>query len=193
MPQGGSMNYLDNADMLRVMAANSGWIERGGLAIREPSRFQTGGEVVGRTGWVGQPEWARGFGMNQPEIIATVEKALSGKRLGKLQALLLDEMMIEVRATKETGRAEAQPASPAAPCRVPQHFPEPDRQRGACKLYTMSKRQPTGKPRGRPPIPGRMVLVKLEERDIERARELGGGGKHAMSAGVRKAIRQATG
>lgn len=82
--------------MLRIMAANSGWSEIGGRAIREPSDFQTGGAVIGRTVWVGKPEWARGFG-NVKAITATVEKAIAGKRkLCKQQRLLLDAMLYEI-------------------------------------------------------------------------------------------------
>lgn len=35
---------------------------------------------------------------------------------------------------------------------------------------------------------GRRVIIKLEERHIERARKLGGGGPLSMSAGIRKAL-----
>lgn len=41
---------------------------------------------------------------------------------------------------------------------------------------------------GRPPIAGRMVLVKLTDEHIATARALGGGGKGKMSAGVRRAL-----
>jgi hypothetical protein len=95
-------------------------------------------------------------------------------------------------AEEETGQAEAQPVSPAAPCKAPQHFPAPDRQRGACRIYAMRKDQPK-RSRGRPVIEGRRVVIKLGERDIERARELGGGGKQAIAAGVRVALRQSSG
>lgn len=78
---------------LRSMAEHSGWIERGGLAIREASKYQTGGDVIGRTSWVGQPEWARGFGYGKAEIKAIVEKAIAGKRLGSKQKLLFRGML----------------------------------------------------------------------------------------------------
>ena len=93
---------------------------------------------------------------------------------------------------KKTGQAEAQPVSPASACKPPQHFPELDRQRGASRIYAMQKDQPK-RIRGRPAIDGRRVVIKLAERDIARARELGGGGKQAIAAGVRMALRQSSG
>lgn len=69
----------ETQSMLRLMAANSGHLERGGLAMREQSDYCNGGDVIGRTVWVGQPAWARGFGTVQ-RITATVEKAIAGKR-----------------------------------------------------------------------------------------------------------------
>lgn len=89
---------------------------------------------------------------------------------------------------KKTGQAEAQPASPAAPCKAPQHFRELDRQPAACKIYTMKKSsRKTGQKlgRGRPPIPGRRVVIKLEERHIKRAMELG---DSVIAEGIRKAL-----
>ncbi len=38
---------------------------------------------------------------------------------------------------------------------------------------------------GRPPVPGRRVIVKLEERHIERARALG---KGKVGPGIRRAL-----
>lgn len=82
--------------MLRVMADCSGWLEVGGRAIREPSDYQTGGDVVGRTVWFGKPDWARGFG-NVAQIRAIVEKAIAGKRkLCKQQRLLIEAMLYEI-------------------------------------------------------------------------------------------------
>jgi hypothetical protein len=78
--------------VLREMAKHSGWVERGGLAIRKASAYQSGGEVIGRTSWVGQPEWARGFGYSKAEIQAITEKAIAGKRLGRKQRLLFQAM-----------------------------------------------------------------------------------------------------
>lgn len=176
-------SYADHADMLRVMAANSGWIERGGRVVRNLE-----GDAVGRTHWIGQPEWARGFGMNQPEIVSTVEKAIAGQRLGKLQALLLEAMLEELHAIEKTGRPEGQPARPDGPGKARQHFPAPDRRRRTAVIYAMPKRQPNAKPKGpkgRPPIPGRRVVIKLEERHIKRAAELGNGN---VAAGIRSAL-----
>lgn len=85
-----------DAELLRIMAANSGWSEIGGRAIREWSDFQTGGDVIGRTQWVGKPQWAKGFGTVK-QIGATVEKAIAGKRkLCKQQKLLIDAMLYEI-------------------------------------------------------------------------------------------------
>jgi hypothetical protein len=117
-----------------------------------------------------------------------VEKALAGKRLGKMQALLMDEMLAEVRAMKETGQAEAQPVSPAPACKPEQHFPELDRQPETCRIYTMPKnkvKREKKQRRGRPEIPGRRVVVKLEEAHIKRASELGEGN---VAAGIRQAL-----
>lgn len=95
----GKASGLSDVDKstLREMAKHSGWVERGGLAIRKASKFQTGGEVIGRTSWVGQPEWARGFGYSKAEIQAIVEKRIAGKRLGKKQKLLIDVMLETMR------------------------------------------------------------------------------------------------
>ena len=45
--------------------------------------------------------------------------------------------------------------------------------------------QPPKRGRGQPALPGRRVVVKLEERHIERARVLGGG---KVTRGIRKAL-----
>jgi len=41
------------------------------------------------------------------------------------------------------------------------------------------------RPRGRPALPGRRVVIKLEEEQIKRAEKLGGGN---VAAGIRKAL-----
>lgn len=82
----------DKAD-LRDMAKHSGWQEVGGQAMREQSRYQTGGQVVGRTVWAGQPDWARGFGMSPAEISDALEKAIAGQRLGSKQRELIQSMV----------------------------------------------------------------------------------------------------
>jgi hypothetical protein len=84
---------------------------------------------------------------------------------------------------KAPDQAEARPASPAEPCKAPQHFPELDRQPRTAVIYAMPKSEPK-KPVGRPPI-GRRVVVNLEEEHIKRARKMGGGN---LSAGIRKAL-----
>jgi len=86
--------------------------------------------------------------------------------------------------------AEAGPARPETPCKAPQHFPAPDRRRQTATIYSMPKNQPK-RPRGRPALPGRRVVVKLEERHVKRARELGGDN---IAEGIRKALtRQSSG
>jgi hypothetical protein len=91
----------DDSGILRDMAEHSGWVERGGLAIGARTSFdesrgiKSRAEMQARTSWVGQPEWARGFGYDKPEIMATVEKAIARERLGSKQALLI-QVMVEV-------------------------------------------------------------------------------------------------
>jgi hypothetical protein len=92
---------------------------------------------------------------------------------------------------EKAGSGCPDPAAATSPSKAPQDFPELDRQPEACKIYTMPKKRETVQ-RGRPAIPGRRVVVKLEESDIATARKLGGGGKQAIAAGVRKALRQAS-
>jgi hypothetical protein len=50
--------------------------------------------------------------------------------------------------------------------------------------------KPTKKPIGRPLLPGRRVVIKLEEEQIKRAANLGGGN---VAAGIRKALAQSSG
>ena len=83
----------DEQRILRLLADNSGWIERGGMAIRERSDYLTGGDVVGRTNWVGQPDWAKGYGYDKAEIQNIAEKAIAGQRLGAKQVLLFQSML----------------------------------------------------------------------------------------------------
>jgi hypothetical protein len=90
-------------ELLRVMAANSGHLEIGGKAVHkyDPRGMQFEHEVIGRTRWIGQPEWARSCGMTSAQIIAAVEKAITGKRkLCKRQALLIEGMLFEIEATR---------------------------------------------------------------------------------------------
>ena len=87
--------------ILRCMAEHSGWIERGGLAIREASDYQTGGDVIGRTQWIGQPEWASGFGYGKAEIQNVVEKAIAGQRLASKQTVLF-QVMLDVLADAQS-------------------------------------------------------------------------------------------
>jgi hypothetical protein len=81
---------------LRQMAKAANWSERGGRAIREAGDYQTGGQVIGRTVWVGMPEWAQGFGWDSAMIKAIVEKAIAGKPLGEKQRRLIASMLHEI-------------------------------------------------------------------------------------------------
>lgn len=95
----------DLHDSLRTMASNSRHLERGGQLIRKevPNRGLSGGGVsedLSRTAWVGQPEWAKGFGMTPAEIGTAVEKAIAGQRLGAKQGAIVETMIEEVHATR---------------------------------------------------------------------------------------------
>jgi hypothetical protein len=79
--------------ILRSMAESAVWIEKGGEAIREASRYQAGGDVVGRTSWLGMPEWAKGFGYDREQIKAIVEKAITGNKLAAKQTVLIQAML----------------------------------------------------------------------------------------------------
>lgn len=86
-------------EMLRLMAKNSGWLEVGGRAVREQSDYQTGGDVIGRTQWIGKPDWAKastGANMTQAEISRAVELAIAGKPLGRKQKILVEGMLAEL-------------------------------------------------------------------------------------------------
>jgi hypothetical protein len=82
------------------------------------------------------------------------------------------------------------PARPATISKSPQHFPELDRQPEAITIYDMRKEK-AKRSVGRPPMPGRRVVVKLQEKHIAKAIKLGGGGETAMSEGIRKALEAA--
>jgi uncharacterized C2H2 Zn-finger protein len=78
-------------------------------------------------------------------------------------------------------------ARPATPCKAPQHFPAGDRTSEAATIYDMRKEK-AKRSVGRPPLPGRRVIVKLEERQIKAAEKLGAGN---IAAGIRKALQSA--
>lgn len=88
-------------DTLRVMAAKCGVIEYGGKAMRKRSKYQTGGDVVGRTVWIGMSEWAVGLGLHKDEIVHAVEKAIAGKHLGKRQRLVVENMLDSIAETRQ--------------------------------------------------------------------------------------------
>lgn len=91
---------------LRSMAQQSGWIERGGRAIREAADYQTGGDVIGRTSWIGMPEWAQGFGYDKAAIVAIVDKAIAGEWLGRKEQILVRAMLEEIAGPCEAEREE---------------------------------------------------------------------------------------
>lgn len=62
-----------------------------------------------------------------------------------------------------------------------------DRQRETAVIYAMPKAKPK-RPVGRPALPGRRVVIKLEDHHIKRAQELGGDN---VAAGIRRALEQA--
>jgi hypothetical protein len=95
------------------MADSAVWLERGGRGTGFAGQvnkhgFKTQEEMndagMGRTQWVGMPEWARGSGYNRAQIQAIVEKGLAGRYLGKRQRLLFNvmrEVLAESDAWKE--------------------------------------------------------------------------------------------
>jgi hypothetical protein len=89
-----------DVEALRLMAANCEHLEIGGRAMREQSDYATGGDVVGRTAWIGKPEWAEGWDMSGDEIRAAVEKAIAGDRLGHRQEALIKAMQEEIQSTR---------------------------------------------------------------------------------------------
>jgi hypothetical protein len=85
------------------------------------------------------------------------------------------------------------PARPAQPGKAEPHFPNVDRHaETTARIYDMAKERRElrpKRPRGRPAIDGRRILVKLEDKHIQRAKELAGGGPDAKIAeGIRKAL-----
>lgn len=90
-----------DCQLLRIMAEHSGWVEQGGNAIRKAHPMNPlYGDVIGRTHWVGRPDWVRGWGMNTPQIKLTVEKAIAGKRLGRRQRAVFQTMLEVMAETK---------------------------------------------------------------------------------------------
>jgi hypothetical protein len=94
---------------------------------------------------------------------------------------------------RKASPALAEPARPAQPGKAEPHFPNVDRHaETTARIYDMAKERRElrpKRPRGRPAIAGRRILVKLEDRHIQRAKELAGGGPDAKIAeGIRKAL-----
>ena len=89
-------------NILRQMAKQAVWQERGGLAIGARSRFEeehgakSRGEMQDRTVWVGMPEWAKGLDLNHAEITSAVEKAIAEQKLGPRQRRLIRVMLDEI-------------------------------------------------------------------------------------------------
>jgi len=182
---------MSDNDMLRLMADHSGHLERGGLAMREASDYCTGGDVIGRTVWSGQPEWAQGLGLNRAQLKRAVERHLAGKRLGILQRTAVEAMQAELIDMKLEGNgpAFAGLSRPTQLGKAEQHFLARDRPRQAKKGQTMTEEKPKRK-RGRPPVAGegvKRIMVSLDRASMERARALGG----TISAGIRKALKAA--
>lgn len=89
---------------LRELAKTASWLEIGGRAAGwqgqvVPRGFKTQREMneqgLGRTHWIGMPDWAKGWGMNRAQIRATLEKAIAGKPLGSKQIRLIKSMLQE--------------------------------------------------------------------------------------------------
>jgi hypothetical protein len=87
----------------------------------------------------------------------------------------------------EMKRAESPRPRPARPSKSAQHFPDLDRQAEAITIYDMRKDK-AKRTVGRPLMPGRRVVVKLQERQIRAAEKLGCGN---VAAGIRKALEAA--
>lgn len=99
----------DTHEMLRIMADNSDWIERGGEAIGAKNAFdetlgiRSRNEMSDRTHWVGKPDWAKaaqGANMTKAEIKGAVEKAIAGKPLGPKQKTMVEVMLDEIAETR---------------------------------------------------------------------------------------------
>lgn len=78
-------------------------------------------------------------------------------------------------------------ARPETPCKASQNFPHGDRTEQAARIYAMPKSEASQhkRGRGRPGMPGRRVVIKLEEEQIKRASKLGGGN---VAEGIRRAL-----
>lgn len=100
----------DQISLLRIMAENCTHSEIGGRAMFKVSDHQAGGEVVGRTVWVGKPDWA--LDAVGDEIAVAVEKAIDGSWLGKRQETFIEVMLAEIEAT----RANCAPQVQAPDC-----------------------------------------------------------------------------
>ena len=93
---------------------------------------------------------------------------------------------LKLNGLTKASPTEAEPARPDQPGKADPHLPELDRQREPAVIYAMPKsKTETKRPRGRPAMPGRKVLIKLADEQIKRAAKLGGGN---VAAGIRKAL-----
>lgn len=90
-------------ELLRIMGKNAGHLEVGGRAIRrhDVRGKQYQHEVIGRTSWQGQPEWAAGSGLSQVGIEAAVEKSIAGERLGPREHAVVTAMLAELAETQK--------------------------------------------------------------------------------------------
>lgn len=87
-------------------------------------------------------------------------------------------------------RKEARPVlaaspSPTQPAKAEPHLPELDRQPEPAVIYAMPKSTDAKRPRGRPAMEGRRVVIKLAEEQIKRAEKLGEGN---IAEGIRRAL-----
>jgi hypothetical protein len=132
-------------------------------------------------GWSGTADYVEAF--------IAVNNYVTPEKLAK-RAAESARYKAQERAALEREKASptyAKPARPATPAKAPQHFPAPDRERETAKIYAMPKSKPAKRSRGRPALPGRFVVVKLEERLITKAEKLGG----KVAAGIREALERA--
>lgn len=177
--------------MLRLMAEHSGHLERGGLAMREASEHCTGGDVIGRTVWSGQPEWAHGLGLNRAQLKRAVERHLAGKRLGILQRTAVEAMQAEILDMKleRNSPAFAGLSRPAQLGKAAQHFPARDRPRQAKtkgqKMFEEKVKRKPGRPRVAVKV--KRIMIALDEASKARALELGTGN---ISRGIRIALQR---
>jgi hypothetical protein len=130
-----------------------------------------------------------GGGGNGPSLVIPKGRYDSARKRWISPPTELREYIAEVERLNGLKKQEPvkAPARPETPAKAPQHFPAQDRPRETAKIYAMPKSKPAKRSRGRPALPGRFVVVKLEERLITKAEKLGG----KVAAGIREALERA--